>query len=258
MKSPKIVWTVVIVSALLFACINRFYFLRNFQLLRLNAVTCPPLRSDCKNIFWAHRVNTIEKYKELEHHFPGFETDLTYIDSLQRFLVFHPPFNSTKDTLSWGSFANSVDLENKKLYIDMREVDSSNMYNALKAFEADLNTDLLKKQIVIELYDCEAVSFFNQLGYNVSISYSAINTLFTLNKDNEAYRNIIHDKLKNITQISGDAALIEEMKEIFPDKKYIVWSLSSKNYLNLKLVSDIIADDKIALVLVSILSSHNR
>lgn len=136
----------------------------------------------------------------------------------------------------------------------MRGVDSKNINEAFEAFEKNVNKSLVKQHTIIELYDYDAASFFQQAGYNVALSFTIFETLQSSSNKNDSVRK----RIQNIYQIAGEVCKLDEMKQLFPDKTYLIWDLSYKCYLNTKRLTDKIADDKINLMLVSISSKYNN
>ncbi|MGN6439330.1 MAG: hypothetical protein ACTHMM_22525 [Agriterribacter sp.] len=251
----KILLPIVILSLVSVAIyINRATIIQKIQIYRLKSIKCYSSQLTCHDILWVHSVNSIKKYKELEADFPGFEIDVTYIDSLQSFYVFHPPLKDLQQTPTWQEFSEAIDLQNKRFYLDMRGVDSSNVNKAAQILQNNPYRLLLKKQTVIELYDCYAAHVFHNMGYNVTLSYSALSKLPAKDLQNIQFK----EKIKDINQLSGDIEVLSEMKEKFPDKNYMIWSLSYKNYLNIQRLENTITDKSIALILVSIASKYNR
>ncbi len=240
----------LLISALLL--VNRLSIKQWFQLNRLKSIECPGFRADCRDFFWLHRVNSLSKYQQLESSFGGFESDITYIDSLRKFFVFHPGPDEKPFELSWESFLASVNTTGKKWYLDVRGVDRENVFQAIADFEKDIpDTTLLKRQAILEFYDCDAAYHFQKAGYTVAINYGTLRSL--LNVENVLPDSVLQ-KINGITRICSDAELLEEMKKFFPGRKYLVWELSYKNYLNMKKLVKYINDRDVELVLVSVSS----
>ncbi|MBX2926083.1 MAG: hypothetical protein KF746_28075 [Chitinophagaceae bacterium] len=254
LKRKISIWTIAILTAGTTIYINRATVIQKFQLFQLKSIKCPASRQYCHDLFWVHRVNSIKKYKELEKDFSGFEIDITYIDSLRSFFVFHPPAENLEKIPTWEEFSNSIDWKAKKIYLDMRGVDSHNVFSAIKTLENTAPAAILKKQTVIELYDYHAANIFYQMGYNVTLSYFALNEIST----NETRTDIFIETLNNIRQLSGDVTMLAEMKKRFPGKKYIIWDLSYKNYTNTQRFLNNIADSNIVLIMASISSKYSR
>lgn len=251
LKKKYTIFLLILLLGCIVCFINRLTLKQWFQLSRLQALECPENRPDCRDILWLHKVNSLRKYEQLQSHFPGFESDITFIDSLRAFYVFHPNSEDSPLALSWKQFAAGIDLENKKWYIDLRGVTEESAATAIAAFEVASDTALLKKQAIIELYDYKVAEVFQKAGYNVALNYENLRPFLTAEN---RLPDAVLQKTESISQICGDASLLEEMKKTFPGKKYLIWELSYKNYLNMEKIEKHLKDSDVLIVLVSVSS----
>ena len=251
MKNSRLIFIFVAISTVLL--INYSTAIKQwFQLCRLKSLKCPEIREECQNLFWLHRVNSTDKFEQLKSSFNGFETDVTYVDSLRAFYVFHPNSDDVPLELSWADFLNTVEHENKMWYIDLRGITGQNVAEGIEIFEATIeNIILFKRQALLELYDYNAALAFQAAGYNVSLNYEILQSL--ISSDDNLADSILH-KIESITQICGDGSLLEEMKKNFPGKKYLIWELSYKNYLDTERLRSRMNDKDVLLILVSVSS----
>lgn len=255
-KHFRLITLVGIALLIMFTYLNQLNLITRFQIIRLKALECSDSLKPIPSKFWVHATNSIEKYKQLENDFSGFECDLTYIDSLNNFFVFHPSALGEETVLSWKTFSKTVNFITKMLYIDMRGVNKINVEKAFNSFTDSLDTSLLKKNTIIELYDYNAALFFQLKGFNITLSYSSLTDIFDLSKKN--ILDSIHSIIANIPQLSGDIVRLKEMEEKFPKKKFLVWNLSFKNYLNRKQLRAQLNDTTLSVILVSIRSKYHR
>src|SRR5690349_8138991 len=131
MLKRKVVLFLIPVILLLAVYLFRYPLFIWFQCSRLRGLSCGT--ANCMNRIWAHRVNSIERYKILKDRFSGFELDIIYTGSEKGFAVLHPPAPVVGDTLTLDAYLSKADLLNDRFWFDTRFLDSSNMKNGLVA-----------------------------------------------------------------------------------------------------------------------------
>lgn len=236
------------------------YFLRyqivfRFQYSRLQSLSCKT-DTGCMQILWAHRVNSLPRYDWLKDKMTGFETDIVFNDSSRNFSVYHPPLNIEGDTLSFDKFLSHVDLQQKRYWIDTRNVGYTNALEALSALQATGKAELMKKACIFELYDLVAAEQFALAGYSTSfnVSHSVVRKM----KNEPSFRDSINKHLQQVKYVSQESNQLGEIKKLFPHKRIITWHLTFMDYFRLSRLQNIVNDPQVDIVLVNIKSPYFR
>ena len=248
----------LLLIAILICC----YYYRNdilfrFQYYQLQQIACKSDESSTLPCFtkklWAHRVNSLQRFHLLKDYFQGFEADVYYDSSINDFWVWHPP-GSRPINLYMDSLLKDVNAENKKIWLDIRGVDSSNAQQALDVFERNIQQYHLMQNILIELYDVSAANRFAIHGFNVSLNIQAN----LLKKKDDDELNALKQKIvPQVHFVSQSVEYIDSLKSKFPGKKIITWSLAFNNYFHIEKLKKLTEDTLISVVLINVKSRYH-
>ena len=235
--------------------IFRYKILFLFQYSRLYSIECnnQQTQKDCFEKIWVHRVNSIERYNELEKSFTGFETDIVYHDAMASFYVFHPPLKKGSQPITLDSFLSNTDLHAKQFWFDTRYVDGTNADNAIHALQSIKNAETIKKTCIFELYDLDAAQAFGASGYTVSFNVHP-DTISSMIMDSVYYKNV-KNRLEHIAYVSQESDYVQSLETLFKDKKIITWHLSFYDYFRMRRISRLVNDNQVAVLLVNIKTS---
>ena len=115
-----------------------------------------------------HRVNGIKRLHEVKDDFGGFEIDLTYQSSNNKFDVNHPPVESID--LSLKQMLATLDDPRKYYYwLDMKNLDSVNVIYAAKRLHSVANKLGITKRIVVESPRIECLREFQDHGFYTAL-----------------------------------------------------------------------------------------
>ncbi len=258
MRKKIIIALVVVAALVVYEFRNELMF--EFQYHRLKGLSCREggkegFASDsCLNKIWAHRVNSIERYKKIENKFFGYELDIVWNRHSKQFLVYHPPLKDTP--VSLDVFMTGVNTDIASLWMDIREVtaaDTPAIHNVLERLD---KTGSLKLGVILELYDTAVANFLANQGYWVALN---INTewvqKFTRDSQWEQLRNGMSPRISFVSQ---EDIYVPLLKKHFPGKDIITWSLAFDNYFDRKHLRALVSDDRIKVVLVNIKSRHYK
>jgi hypothetical protein len=253
MLKRKVVRFLVLLVILLAVYLFRYPILLQFQFARLRSLECK--EGSCLPRLWAHRVNTIERYNQLKDKFEGFELDMIYTGP-KGFAVLHPPDGVLGDTLRLDTFLSQVDMNKHRIWMDTRFVDSSNIKEALDAFDR-LSIRLPHfHECILEVYYLPAAVALAANGYNVSfnVSESWLKNL----SGNKQLLDSVTRILKDVNYVSQDAAFLPTVKQLFPRKKILTWHLAINDFFNRKPLKELLEDPQVEIVLVNIKTRYTR
>jgi hypothetical protein len=231
----------------------RYELLLKFQLHRLGKLGCTsvalaPAESSeviggCRK-FWAHRVDSYERFKKLRIRFAGLETDVVFNSATKKFVINHPPGRSTG--LLLDKFLSESHGSITKLWIDVKNISGSEVRGAVTAFEELDRFYGIKKRVIIESSSAELVNALASYGFEVSFLVPS-------------------PTLKEITPlspavkfVSQEDTYIDKLKELYPGKKILTWALSFNNYFDLAHLKSLMSDTSIFVVLINVKSKNYR
>mgnify|MGYP006079081769 FL=1 len=200
---------------------------------------------------WIHRVNSIEKLKEVQQKFTGVELDLVFNDTSIFFDVNHPPTISINLSLEEYFKNNKKDLT---YWLDFKNLNKENQEDALQHLDYICKKNKINKsKVVVESPQIGLLKNFKDAGYQISYYYHWPG-LFSLNEE-DRIRHINHMK----ETISNDAEIIlsadyrdyEILKNKFPDRIKMFW-ITKKVFsiTEIYALTTIIKDDKVKSLLI--------
>lgn len=174
---------------------------------------------------WAHRVNSIEKLKEVNSKFGGIELDVVFHSSTNVFDINHPPSKSIN--LSLKKYLSSEKLNERNIFwLDFKNLTEDNKIDAcLKldslCYEFKLNRD----QFIIESKKPQYLNSFYEKGYKTSFylpeNLVSLDEKMLKEEITDIQRIISENKT---TYLSTDKRDYRIIKEYFPEHKYLIWT----------------------------------
>ena len=188
-------------------------------------ITNDVLTQKLKTKTWVHRVNSIEKQKEVIDLFGGIELDVVFLKDKLTFDVNHPPAESID--LSLYTYLAAIEKkENKRLWIDYKNLTSQNALESLIRLDSICTLLAFRKdQFIIESMDPSNLSIFQKSGYKTAyyLPYN-VSGLTTTDK-NRVVKTIRNNVEQNYTDyISMDLGTYQTMSTELPDKEKLLWS----------------------------------
>jgi hypothetical protein len=253
MQKRKVVPFLVLLVLLLTVYLFRYPIFLQFQYSRLRSLECK--EGNCLSRIWAHRVNTINRYEQLKDKLEGFELDVIYTGP-KGFAVLHPPDEIVGDTLRLETFLDQADMKKHRFWLDTRFVDSSNIGEALVAFDRLAIQYPYLTNCIFEVYYLPVAQALAYNGYNVSFNVSDrwLNNL----PGNSQLQDSVTRMLKEVKYVSQDAAYLSTIKQLFPGKKILTWHLAINDFFNRKPLKELLADPQVEIVLVNIKTRSSR
>ena len=231
--------------------------------MRLRQAGCPSMgksisgmvketSSDC-NKFWAHRADSYERLTRLSHYFHGLEADLVFDTVAKQFRVYHPP--APAGNLFADSYFQFIKSSGNHLWLDIKDIDSTEFIAATRFFIERESLYGLKKNVVIESSQIDFVNKLAKLGFTVSFMVQPTD----LQNPNGAKLDSLNAKLfPEVKFVSQEDVFIDRLKIKFPEKKIITWAISFKNYFDLSHFRTLLKDTGVCVVLINIKSRNYK
>ncbi len=239
---------VLIATAVLF----RAWYLPSLQHARLGGLDCG---GSCGDRLWVHRTNTLERYALLRDKFKGFELDVMYVDSIRALQVFHPPISPGEQVPVLAQFLGQADSSHR-FWLDIRDLDSNNVSNALNVLRAADPADLIRRNGIVELYDEIAASTLAAAGY--CVSFNVWPGFAARMRSDSLFADHMRRLLKDVRYVSREAEAIPMLKELFPGKKIITWEPGLRHFIDRSSLRVLLRDSSVEVILVTIESRHYR
>ncbi len=172
---------------------------------------------------WVHRVNSLEKLEEVKSKFSGVELDVVWEEN--HFDVNHPPAKSIN--LSLTEYLYSVKRNDLGIWLDFKNLDSSNTLEALKKMDYLVKKFRLeKKNIIIESPEPKFLDLFKENGYLTSY-YLPFGASSYENDELQKFVEKVRKKSTNYPTNYFSATLGEYVyiKDLFPEQKLLLWHL---------------------------------
>lgn len=211
---------------------------------------------------WIHRVNSVDKLKEVVDKFKGVELDVVFKEGENKFDVNHPPAQSID--LSLFEYLSSIKLSaNNRFWLDFKNLSESNMNSSCLKLDSLCNKLMINKEkIIVESTNLEYLSPFKTKGFRTS--HYLFGTL-----DRQLTSKIKNIRLLNKTDfISSDKHNYTTIKDHFPDEKILTWSYGFsdgkslrpdhllRNLKSLYMKFKVLSDDNVSVVLFSYYSKN--
>jgi hypothetical protein len=212
--------------------------------------TCFDSLSGCQKI-WVHRVNSKERFELLQYRFAGVESDLVYKEGSNTFWVYHwgegdtvlvvdelLKLSTVSNGFHWFDLTHSIEQDWRKELSALIHLDSLFRF---------------KSRTLIETSNIPFANALSGLGY--SVSYNPPLTIIKNKMKSDSARQLLTKEVKYLSQ---DVTYLSDLKNKFPDKKYLVWSLSFNNYFDFSKTSQLLNDTSIGVVLLNIKSRYYK
>lgn len=245
---------VAILVLLVLVYVFRYELLFSFQYSRLKSLSCQSDKGDfindsCLDKIWVHRVNSTERYEILKGKFAGYETDIVWDSVAKHFLVYHPPLEYTP--VPFDSFLAAVH-SNALSWFDTRGINTNDTSTVLAELNRLDKTAKIKMNAILEVYDVSVANFLAEHGYWVALNiHTDWIQKFSRESQWEQLRNSMSPEISFVSQ---EDTYVPLLKQHFPGKDIITWSVAFKNYFNREHLKELISDDKVKVVLVNVKS----
>jgi len=220
------------------------------------------LQSIANEKVWIHRVNSIEKLKEVRGVYAGIELDVVFDAATNTFDVNHPPAKSIN--LSLENYLKEInDFHNLKFWLDVKNLNGSNVEAIVKRLDIiSKSLNILKERMVIESPSFKELLKIKASNYIVSY-YLPWPGLYTLEQaDMDKMVSKIQENLNKDSSvyISSDYRDYELMKKYFPENEKLFWITKEVSSMDeFLLLSEMLSDKKVKVLLVQHSSSvENR
>lgn len=244
----------IVLTLVVLGWVFRYELLFAFQYNRLGGLSCQHDGADfvndsCLNKLWAHRVNSVERYRFLKGRLAGIETDITWQSLEKKFRVYHPP--GKEDAILLDSFLRVVDLQAEMLWLDTREIPVSDTAAVLAELDRFNKSYKLKLNVVIETYDMVIANYLAENGYWVALNISPGKMSSYNQQQWKAYRDSMSAEIAFVSQ---EDVHVPFLKQHFPGKDIITWSIAFNNYFNRAALKRLVNDPQVKIVLVNVKS----
>ncbi|MFT4645566.1 MAG: hypothetical protein ACI8ZX_001983 [Planctomycetota bacterium] len=190
------------------------------------------LQSIANDKIWIHRVNSIEKLKEVQKKFTGVELDLVFNDTSINFDVTHPPAISINLSLEEYFKNNKKDLY---YWLDFKNLNKTNQLEALQHLDYICKKNKIdKSKLIVESPQIGLLSIYKEAGYQISYYYHWPGLFSLAATDRIAHIKYMKKQISTNAEIilSADYRDYEILKKEFPDRTKMFWI--TKNVFSIK------------------------
>jgi heptose-I-phosphate ethanolaminephosphotransferase len=174
---------------------------------------------------WVHRVNTLEKKKLLFDKYEGLEVDVEFDEKINKFQVNHPP---EKPIGLYLSDYLQQEIENKRFWIDFKNLNSSNAKKAKSRLQSIVNNHGYNKgDLIIESSNLKELNAF-QDNFLTSYYLPGLNSLNKL--DLQDSLSAVTDNLNSydVHYISSSLSDYRIMKKNY-NSNILCWALKENS-----------------------------
>ncbi len=183
---------------------------------------------DFKSKIGCHRVNSIERLKDVINAFDAIEIDVVFSNG--KFDVRHPPETSISLTLEQIISSTSFKQMNY-FWLDIKNLNNSNKEDIGLRLDQICGKKKIKDKLIIESQNCISLAHLGQNGYYTSYylpDFSKLNSDSVNSIANKVVDNIITFKPNAISQSVDNYVFL---KKNFPKYPKLIWSLK-QDYRN--------------------------
>ncbi len=231
--------------------------LLSFQVWRLEKLGCgtavvsngrtPGRLTPCPKL-WAHRVNSEGRFQKLGKRFAGLETDVVFDPVAGTFDIHHPP--KPPSGLLLDSFLSQLSGTGLRLWIDLKDLQAGDVPAAVAAFVAYDQRYRIRENILVESSLPEFANALAEKGFSASLLVSPAYL------EQGGYGTAMPPALSpQVGFVSQDVRYLEKLKNLYPDRKIITWSLAFHNYIDRSALQSLMADTAVAVILINVKSS---
>lgn len=121
---------------------------------------------DLDDKLWAHRILDPNSLNSLSDEFIGYEIDVYFDNERKKFKISH---HGESNNYSLSTYLNEIkDLNNVKLWIDFKNLDSSNVKSSVIILDEIANQHDVKSNIIIESKNINLLSLYKLNGFYIS------------------------------------------------------------------------------------------
>ena len=219
------------------------------------------ITKEIPNKCWLHRTNTVEKILEISEKYKGIEIDVNFNNDKLYFDVTHDLDKSIE--LSLEEYFKYFSKNDKKIWIDFKNLTERNVENSLNVFENLLrkyNVD--RKRFIIESNNFEVLQFYKEKGYYTSYYVPYLDLENMTSEELEEWRL----KIKNITltnnvsAISFPGHMYSFIKSIDVDIDLLTWEAGEKWQMLYyrKITREMLKDEELKVILVKEYGKYHR
>lgn len=212
------------------------------------------IQIDSKKV-WLHRANTIEKAQYFQDKYAGLEIDITFLDSLHTFIVFHGGGLSEPEPTTLEQWLDEVENVNKlRLWLDFKNLNNKNKMAALKELNSLCTKyKINKNNIIVENWNAKDLSVFQENDYQTSYYIPNFNPQKASKYDIQKHTYKIRKAISsyNITTISGYHYQYQFMRDSFPDQNLLIWYIDNDKKVQEEYIQLAQQDDKVKVLLIA-------
>lgn len=204
---------------------------------------------------WLHRANEIQKAVFFQDKYAGLEVDITYLDSLNTFIVFHGGGLLEPEPVTLEHWLDEVKHANKLgIWLDFKNLNRDNRQSALDELNRLCSKYKIKKhKIIIESWSAPDLPIFQEAGYPTSYYIHNFNPQKTSKYDIQKHTYKIRKAISsyNLTTISGYHYQYQFMRDSFPDTEVLIWYINNNNNVKEEYIQLVNQDDKAKVLLIA-------
>lgn len=204
---------------------------------------------------WLHRANEIQKAQYFQDKYDGLEIDITYLDSLNTFIVFHGGGLVEPEPITLEQWFDEVGNANKlRLWLDFKNLNNKNKMAALKELNSLCTKyKISKSNIIVENWNAKDLSVFQENDYQTSYYIPNFNPQKASKYDIQKHTYKIRKAISsyNITTISGYHYQYQFMRDSFPEQNLLIWYIDNDKKVQEKYIQLAQQDDKVKVLLIA-------
>lgn len=204
---------------------------------------------------WLHRANDVEKAQYFKDKYAGLEIDITYVDSLQTFLILHGGGHIEPNPISFEQWLNGLEDANKlRLWLDFKNLDNNNKILILDKLNYLCSKYKIEKDnLIIESWAASCLPLFRDSDYQTSYYIPSFNPKKSSAEDIQKFTNEIRKAvdINNLTTISGYYYQYQFMRDSFPDKNILIWYNLNDTVVRNRYIELANNDEKVQVLLVA-------
>ena len=204
---------------------------------------------------WLHRANDIQKAQYFQDKYTGLEIDITYLDSLNTFIVFHGGGLLEPEPVTLEHWLDEVEnANNLGLWLDFKNLNRSNKLQAINELNRLCSKYKINKDnLIVESMSAPNLTIFAEAGYPTSYYIHDFNPQQTSKYDIQKHTSKIRKTISdyNLTTISGYHYQYQFMRDSFPDTEVLIWYINNNNNVRAEYIQLVNQDDKAKVLLVA-------
>lgn len=204
---------------------------------------------------WLHRANDIKKAQHFQDKYAGLEIDITYLDSLQTFIVFHGGGLSEPEPVALEQWLDEVENANKiGLWFDFKNLNNNNKTSALEELNRLCHKyKINKNNIIVENWNAKDLTVFKEDGYQTSYYIPDFDPKQTSNYDIQKHTYKIRKAISSydITTISGYHYQYQFMRDSFPDANILIWYINDNKKIQDEYINLTNEDEMVKVLLIA-------